>query len=99
MQENSEKQFSKLTNKINEHQNNFTKEIKTIKKEPNRKSGAEELMRCGMHYKSTGNRANQIEERIIKLKDRNLEKTQEEGEFFKMKELYENYLTSLERGT
>ena len=48
---------------------------------------------------SIGNRADQIEERLSKLKDRNLEKTQEEGEFFKMRELYENYLTSLERGT
>lgn len=52
---------------------------------------------------STRSRADQIEERISKLADRNIEMIQVERElrffFKKMNELHENYLTPLERAT
>lgn len=51
---------------------------------------------------SLGNKADQMEERISDIEDRNLEMTQGEEEResrvrTKMKELYENYLTQLKR--
>ena len=51
---------------------------------------------------STGNRADQMEERICKLEDRNLEMIQEEREirfFFKMSKFYNSYLILLGRAT
>ena len=43
LQENSERQFNELRNKINEQKEYFTKETYTLKnKKPNRNSGYEE---------------------------------------------------------
>ena len=43
LQENSEMQFKELRNKNNELKEYFIKEIETLKKEPKRNSGAEDL--------------------------------------------------------
>ena len=43
LQENLERHFNDLRNKINEEKKYFTEEIETLKKEPNRNLGAEEL--------------------------------------------------------
>lgn len=43
-QENSERQLTELRNKIGEQKEYFTKEIETVKKEPNRNSGGEGLI-------------------------------------------------------
>ena len=43
LQENSERQFNELRNKINEQKRYFTKKIETLKKEPNINSGTKEL--------------------------------------------------------
>ena len=43
LQENSERQFKELRNKIDEQKEYFIKETDTLKKEPKRNSGTEEL--------------------------------------------------------
>ena len=42
MQENADRQFNELRKQINRENEYFTKEIETLKKEPNRNPGGEE---------------------------------------------------------
>ena len=42
LQDNSERQFNELRNKINEPKEYFTKKIETLKEKPSRNSGYEE---------------------------------------------------------
>ena len=80
LQENSERQFNELRNKINKQKEYFTKAIEN-KKEPKRNSEAEELINEMKNaLESTGNRVDHMEERISELKDRNLEMIQVEEE-------------------
>lgn len=80
LQENSERQFNELRNKINEQKEFFTKEIE-IKKKKNRqilemKNSMNQLRNA---LESLGNRADQIEERISNLEAGNLEMTQKKS--------------------
>lgn len=71
-------------------------EIKTIKKIPNKTSGARELYKeMNDEMPSLGNRADLMEKIISDIKDTNLEIMQlEEKRNLKKKELNKNYLTS-----
>ena len=55
----------------------FTKEIETLKKEPNRNCGAKVFNKWDKEtWESIGNRADCMEERISELEDRNLKMIQ-----------------------
>ena len=79
LQENSERQFNELRNKINEQKEYFTKEVETLKKH---QTEILELNNSINKVKNTtesiGNRADHMEKRISKFKDRNLEMIQVE---------------------
>ena len=75
LQENLEEQFTELRNKINNKKETlFPKEIETLKKNQTEilelKDSINEMKNA---LESTGNRADHIEERISKLKERNIE--------------------------
>ena len=76
---NSERQFNELRNKINEQKEYFTKEVETLKKH---QTEILELNNSINKVKNTtesiGNRADHMEKRISKFKDRNLEMIQVE---------------------
>ena len=104
MQENSQRWFKELRNKINEQKEYFTKEIGTLKQNQTEilatKNAINEMKNKVGNIK---NRADYMEERIMELKYGNLEMMQVELErelrFFKMYKLYRNYITPIERAT
>ena len=73
-------QFTELRNKTNEQKEYFTKEIETLKK--NQMNIIQEWKNSANEMKtslgSSGNRAELMEEKIIKLEDRILEITRAE---------------------
>ena len=73
-------QFTELRNKTNEQKEYFTKEIETLKK--NQMNIIQEWKNSANEMKTSlgnfGNRAELMEERIIKLEDRILEITRAE---------------------
>ena len=77
----TDRQFSKLQNQINKQNEYFTKDFKTLKKNQieilEMKDSVKEIKN---ELASTGNRADQMQERISCIQDRNLEMTQREGE-------------------
>ena len=82
LQENSDRQFNEITNKINEQNlDYFTKEIETLKKEQmeilEMRSTINEMKN---KVKSIGNRPDCMEERVSEHEDRNLENIQVELE-------------------
>lgn len=79
IQVNSERQFE-FRNKINEQKKNFTKDIEAVKKNQMKfleLKNSINKMRTALERPLE---IHQMEERISKLKDRNLEIIQEEGE-------------------
>ena len=69
LEENPERQFNEL--KINEQKEYFTKEIETLKQQTS--FGTEECNKVKNILEIIGNRADHMEGRISKVKDRNLE--------------------------
>ena len=96
LQENAESQFNEL--KIYEQKEQFTKQIETLKQQTS--SGTEECIKVKNTIEIIGNRADHMEGRISKVKDRNLEIIQVEEKrkisYFKAKDLYISYLTFYE---
>ena len=70
LQENSERQFNELRNKMNEQKEQFTKEIEILKKNQTEilelKNSINQMKTA---LESIANRADSMEERISKLKD------------------------------
>ena len=81
MQENTNGQFNELRNKTNKQNEYFTKEIETLKKNQieilEMKNSIKEIKN---ELLSIGNRADQMQERISYIKDRNIEMAQREEE-------------------
>lgn len=100
MQENSDKQFSELKNKINEQQEHFTKETETLNKNQIELLNLKKSLK-GMKNKlsSLGNKADQMELVIQKQKSVNDAEGRRErlDSEKKIKELYENYLMPSEK--
>ena len=73
VQKNTNRQFNELRNKTNKQNEYFTKEIETLKKNQieilEMKNSIKEIKN---EVKTIGNRAEQIEEIISDIKDRNL---------------------------
>ena len=86
VQENTERQFIGIMNKINEKKEYFTKEIETKKKKPSRNS-MNTINELKNNLESLKSRTEVMEERISELEDRNIEMLQVEEErelrFFK----------------
>lgn len=70
LQEDSERQYSDFRNKMNQQKEYFTKHIELLKKKDT------EILELKNALESIENRAEQAEERISELGDRNLETIQ-----------------------
>ena len=73
LQEDSEKQFNELGNKINEQKETLPKRLKLKKNQTEILELKNSINEMKNALESNGNRADHMEERISKLTDRNLE--------------------------
>lgn len=64
IQENSERQFTELMNKISEQKQHFTKEIETVKKSQTNPGVKNSVDGMGSALESIGGGAVQMEERV-----------------------------------
>uniref|UniRef100_A0A9L0SGW0 L1 transposable element RRM domain-containing protein n=1 Tax=Equus caballus TaxID=9796 RepID=A0A9L0SGW0_HORSE len=104
LQENSERQFNKLRNKINEQKEYFTKEINTLRKKKKQTEILEmknTISKMKSNVESIKNIADHMEERISELEDRNLEMIHMEEErelrFFKNEEILQEISNSIRK--
>lgn len=71
LQENSERQFNELRNKVNEQMGYFTEKIETLKKTKQKFwMWRMQLMRYENNLETVKNRADVMEDRISELEDR-----------------------------